>query len=271
MKIRPAIWPQSIPWSVRLQGFHARRVRTEVSRVAKGRGLDLALQPIFDIHSGRPIGYEALSRPRAFDQSPAELLEEATRQGRRWAVERSMRRRALAHLARLDRRALLFVNCSPGVLADERFVDDLLESLSSATNAKPRDLVLEITEEPDRTDGPGLDRAIAAVRKLGVQVAVDDVGAGSSGLRRIARFAPDWIKVDRGLVEELDRDAGAAGHVIAGLVSVADRCGARLIAEGVERPCQVERLRSLGVRFLQGFLLGRPVAAPAAPPPRLAA
>jgi EAL domain-containing protein (putative c-di-GMP-specific phosphodiesterase class I) len=118
-------------------------------------------------------------------------------------------------------------------------------------------VVLEITEHAKIDDYRRMNRAVERIRANGVRLAIDDAGAGFASLRHILRLAPDIIKLDGSLIAGIDRD-GAQQALAAGLISFAERIGATVIAEGIERPEQLEMLASLGVGHGQGYHLARP-------------
>jgi EAL domain-containing protein (putative c-di-GMP-specific phosphodiesterase class I) len=124
-----------------------------------------------------------------------------------------------------------------------------------------RELVLEVTEHKEITDYPAFRQA---VRGLGarVRLAVDDAGAGFAGLRHIVELRPSFVKLDRQLIADINSD-DARQAMVAGMVHFARNSGCWLIAEGVETEAELSCLRSLQLRYMQGYLLGQP-----APPER---
>ncbi|HZW07590.1 MAG TPA: GGDEF domain-containing protein, partial [Phycisphaerales bacterium] len=131
-------------------------------------------------------------------------------------------------------------------------------------------VVLEITE---RAGGDNLERVAQQVQKLkqlGFQIAIDDVGAGTSGLTRIMMLRPHWIKIDRELVSGIDGNRYKL-NLIRFMVHFARLSGVNVIAEGIERQEELAALISLGVRYVQGFLIARPSAAYQTIDPKLAA
>jgi EAL domain-containing protein (putative c-di-GMP-specific phosphodiesterase class I) len=122
-----------------------------------------------------------------------------------------------------------------------------------------RSLVLEITEHVAIED---YAKFRAAVETLGSSVgfAVDDAGSGYASFRHILELRPDYVKLDIGLVHEIDRD-DVRQALVAGIVYFAERTGCRLIAEGVETEGERARLQRLGVQYGQGYLLARPAPA----------
>lgn len=148
----------------------------------------------------------------------------------------------------------LSLNLSPAVLVSSA------EDLALALSEVDRPVVLELTEHMV-IDGYGPVRE--ALQRLGpdVKLAVDDAGSGFASLRHILELRPDFVKLDTSLVRDVHLDP-VRQAMIAGLASFASRTKCHLIAEGVESEAELQELRSLGIPYVQGFLVGRPVPAP---------
>ncbi|MEM7623318.1 MAG: EAL domain-containing protein, partial [Planctomycetota bacterium] len=153
--------------------------------------------------------------------------------------------------------ALLFLNCTPEVFIDERFPRRLASDLKNAPGIDPDRVVVEITERSSEQISSELFAACEHVRSLGFQTAIDDVGAGSSGLNRLTGLTPNWLKLDRELIDGIDHDPVRL-NLVRFMLNFARVSGASLIAEGIERPEELETLTRLGVPYAQGFLLARP-------------
>jgi EAL domain-containing protein (putative c-di-GMP-specific phosphodiesterase class I) len=119
-------------------------------------------------------------------------------------------------------------------------------------------LIVEITEHSTVDYYDELLAVLAPLRERGLRLAVDDAGAGYSSLRHILNMRPDFIKLDITLTQNIDLDP-ARKALAQALVGFAHDTGSRIIAEGVERRSELEVLRSIGVRKVQGYLLGRPL------------
>jgi EAL domain-containing protein (putative c-di-GMP-specific phosphodiesterase class I) len=119
-----------------------------------------------------------------------------------------------------------------------------------------RPIVIEITEHVAIDDYTTLR---AELRELGpaVRLAVDDAGAGYASFRHILELAPDFVKLDIGLIRRIDGDP-ARQALIAGMAYFAAKRRIRLIAEGIETGAELQTLRSLAIPYGQGYLLGRP-------------
>lgn len=229
--------------------------RAALSRLIEGDGLSMVVQPIVDLRTMSVHAYEALARfgEHGARRSPVHWFSLAEEFGERDALERACLRAALDLFGERPPEVRISVNLSAPVLLDDRTLQMLAE------HADLDGLILEITEEAlVRGDGQ-LQAAIAPLRARGACLAVDDMGAGYSGLRQITTVHPSYLKLDRSLVSGIDADDDRTA-LVGALVSYADHVGSLLVAEGIERPAELERLRKLGVPLAQGFHLGRPAA-----------
>jgi EAL domain-containing protein (putative c-di-GMP-specific phosphodiesterase class I) len=120
-----------------------------------------------------------------------------------------------------------------------------------------RRIVLEITEHAPVEDYGDLERALAPLREGGLTVAIDDAGAGFASLRHILRLRPDIIKVDKTLTQGIEFDSSKRALARA-LITFARDIGAEIVAEGIETSSEQAALHALGVRYGQGYHIGRP-------------
>lgn len=235
------------------------RKHSDVSSVLASGGPNIVFQPVVDIDSGVHRGYEALSRfTTAPPRTPDRWFAEASEVGLGPDLELSAISRALASLPLLEHGAFLAVNVSPETI--------LLPGLSALITHEvaPR-LVLELTEHEPVEDYTPVLRALAPLRDLGVRLAVDDTGAGYASLRHILTLDPDVIKLDISLVRDIQTDP-VRRALVAALVGFARETGFKVIAEGVENAQELAVLRTLGVRWAQGFHLAKPAALISSPP-----
>jgi len=224
-----------------------------LERAVTGVGVDVHLQPIVNVSQRSIVGYESLAR---FDHpsgmTPDRWFAEARERGLTADLELAVLRTTLRHRGDLPPGCFLSLNMEPDALMDHRV------SLFLANQESLAGLVVEFTEHIDAGAIAGLASAIDDLRRAGAKIAVDDAGAGYSGLKRIVELKPDYLKIDRSLVMDLDRnDANAA--IVEMLGGFAARIDAWVIAEGVERPAELDQLRRLRIPLVQGYLLGRPL------------
>ena len=234
----------------------AHGVRREgLRRVLNGEGLSMVFQPIVDLAGGRVVAVEALSRfstePR---RSPDAWFADAAALGLGVELELLAIRSALAHLDELPAGARLSLNASPVALC----TPDLLEALAAFPGER---LAVEITEHAAVLDYPALRTALAGLRARGVQLMIDDAGAGFSSFKHILDLGPDVIKLDLSLTRDIDSDP-LRRALTASLLAFADEIGATIVAEGIETQAELETLRALGITHGQGYLLATPGPGP---------
>jgi len=236
-------------------------LREAINDVIARRAVSVLFQPIVDLRSAEITGYEALTRP---DESTpfsgaAELFDAAERCGLSGAIEHLARRLALETMRDSDDGVLLFLNNSPVVFSEETFVEMIVGELEEIGGVPAHRLVMEITERSAHGHIHGLTRRSLALRERGFSVALDDVGAGISGLNQIMSLRPNWIKLDIELISDIDLDP-LKQNLIRSFVHFAKLGNMSVVAEGIEREDELRVLIDLGVSHGQGFFLARPGA-----------
>ncbi len=204
-------------------------------------------QPIADLHSGAVVGYEALSR-FTDGTRPDVMFGLAERAGIGLELEEATLAAALAAATVLRPAAYLSLNVSPAMIASGR--------LRPLLAGSERPIALEITEHVVVEDYAELRAALTALGP-NVHLVVDDAGAGYASLRHILELAPNYVKLDIGLVRGIDTDP-ARQALIAGMTYFAVKRKVRLVAEGIETAAELKMLRELAIPYGQGYLLGRP-------------
>ncbi len=224
-----------------------------VRKMLQTDGISMVYQPIFDLNRAAIAGFEALARFTATPaRSPDLWFSEAHAVGlgvelELMAIENSLR--AMPHLCEgLD----LAVNASPETILDPRF-ESLLSTLPSVKH-----LVLEITEHAAVERYEEIAERLKPYRDRGLQLAVDDAGAGYASFRHILNLEPDRIKLDMSLTRDIDIDP-ARRALAAALIHFSLDTGSKLVAEGVETAAEAAALIELGVDKAQGYFLGRPM------------
>jgi EAL domain-containing protein (putative c-di-GMP-specific phosphodiesterase class I) len=234
--------------------------RRALERLVGGEGLSMVVQPIVDVRTNTVHAYEALARfaePR-LDGSPLQWFARAEELGERSALERACLCQALELFARRPAGTRLSVNLSAPVLLDpltRKMLDDTRAGDANGLEG----LIVEITEETLVHADMELARAIAPLTARGAHLAIDDMGAGYSGLRQITAVRPGYLKLDRSLISGIDRDSERAA-LVGALAGYASQVGSMLVAEGVETEAELAVVRGLGVPLVQGFYFSRPAS-----------
>jgi EAL domain-containing protein (putative c-di-GMP-specific phosphodiesterase class I)/DNA-binding NarL/FixJ family response regulator len=226
----------------------------QIHRILETGGVECVFQPIVALETGEPVGFEALAR---FDsepvRSPGAWFAEATALGYALELEIAAVETAISCIDRLPSDAFMTLNVSPASIMSPR----LTETIGRA----PLDrIIVEVTEHALITDYPKLRSAIAALRRGGARLAVDDVGAGHASLRHILQLDPDLIKLDVSLTREIQTQRTQRAMASA-LVTFAGEVGASVIAVGIETEAELAVIRELGVPLGQGYYFGRPDSA----------
>jgi EAL domain-containing protein (putative c-di-GMP-specific phosphodiesterase class I) len=233
-----------------LEGEKRKLEWSRVRGVLDRDDIDIEFQPVFDLTDCRIVSLEALARfwtePM---RSPSAWFAEATEVGLGVELELAAIRSALQRLEDFPPDVALALNVSPTTALDRRFCELLLDVADR--------VVIEITEHAQVDDYEELQRALAPLRQRGAKVAIDDVGAGFANLRHILRLAPDIVKLDLSLTQEISRDP-AREALATSLVGFAEGVGASIVAEGISSDEDLALLRALGVAYGQGFYLARP-------------
>lgn len=237
----------------------------ELQRIIDQQLVTTLFQPIVDCQKRMVLGYEVLSRgPSDSPLHGAPSLFQAGEQcGQVIRLERACLQEAGQSCLRHGINHLVFVNVSPGLLSPEAFSEDRLQSLLTTHGIKPENVVIELSERYPADNPAVLKARLIALKQRGFRVAIDDLGTGYSGLKLWSEIQPDFVKIDRHFIRDVDRDL-VKKEFVRSVINLCERLGCRLIAEGVETVAELTLLRSMGIHLIQGFLLGRPNPFPAA-------
>ena len=252
-----------------------RRVRErdqkeQLLEIIYNRQIWTAFQPIVEIESRQVVGWEGLSRgPRGSDlELPLVLFGRAGRHGLTEELERSCRRQGFVDWEVFGAPGRLFFNTVPATIRDTSFIGrGVLDYLGPRMS--PRLVTLEITERQVIENLNLYRDAMHAFLDMGFSFAIDDVGAGYSGLETVAALKPNYLKIDMSLVRDVHQKK-MSQQVVKAIVEMSGGIGATVIAEGIQTQEEADAVRELGVRFGQGYHFGRPVDPYASPRPKVA-
>lgn len=234
-----------------------------IEQIILERRLHAVFQPILDFRLRGIIAFEGLVRGPASSvlHTPAALFAAAREAGLEGELETLCRRIIVTAFANSGLPGKLFLNCSPqSVLEFSDSRDRLLASLEEL-GLTPQRIVIELTENQQVADLPGIRRVLDEARSLGCQFAIDDLGAGFSNLRLWSEIRPEFVKIDRHFIEGIAGDTFKY-HFVRAMQDMADVCAARLIAFGIENEDDFLAVRDLGIVSGQGSFIGRPMPMP---------
>ncbi len=223
---------------------------TEFHEILQHERIRTLYQPIVSLRDGSIHGYEALSRgPEGSAlESPFALFALAEYLGVTWELEYACRRLAIERFARLQSEALLFLNVNPTIMQDSRFHQGMTKDALLQAGVPASRVVLELTERTAITNYPDFTRMLDHYRGQGFRVAVDDLGAGYSGLNLLCQVRPKYLKVDMALIRDIHRDTFKQ-QMVKFTVDFARATESTLIAEGIEQEAELLTLLELGVDF----------------------
>lgn len=240
-----------------------RHLEGDLLRAIERDELYVHYQPIVDIAGSQIVGVEALARWQHLEHgivSPMRFIPLAESSGVVTQVDLRVMEKACREIRRLSQAGLiksrgftLNVNLSTQYLADENLVGDIRRVLEQE-RFPAGNLTLEVSEDAVR----GAAQQIADLKTLGVRVIIHDFGTGYSSLGYLKQSPVDGLKVDRSFVLPIGVDQASAAIVRSSLW-LAQLLGLEITVVGVEEPTQLERLRELGGRLVQGFYFSEPV------------
>ena len=218
-------------------------------------GFEYAYQPIVDLNQRTVYAHEALVRgPQG--QGAATVLAQVN-DDNRYRFDQACRVKAIKGASALGIAEYLSINFLPNAIyKPELCIRTTLEA--ARVHGFPLErIIFEVTEGERVEDGPWFAEILREYKRCGFKTAIDDFGAGYAGLSLLADFQPDIIKLDMGLVRNLDRDR-ARRTIVSSMVKMCEAMNIEVIAEGVETAAERDALRDAGVYLMQGYFFARP-------------
>ena len=241
---------------------------TQLEMALANNEFSVLYQPIQSAHTQRIVAVEALLRwnhPTRGELAPGEFLELANESGLiapigDWVLRTAAHQvRAWIDAGITDARLALHVNVSRRQLADTTFVDRVVTILRDA-RIDGSQLVCETSEATLVDNNPAILRTVSALKRTGVQIAVDDFGSGYSSLAALRTFPANQLKLDGTLVRDVGRIDGGDDPIVRSLIQLAHSLDLVVIAEWVGTDDQMQRLRVLGCDLLQGNRIAAPMS-----------
>jgi EAL domain-containing protein (putative c-di-GMP-specific phosphodiesterase class I) len=217
----------------------------------------MAYQPIVDVSAEKVFGYEALVRGER-GESAGSILGQVTK-ANRYAFDQSCRVKAISLAAQLglfDTGAQLSINFMPGAVCSPAASIQLTPAIAREVGFPCDQIIFEITEQ-EAVDRAHIRGIVKDYRQRGFKIALDDFGAGYSGLNLLADLPADIIKLDMDLTRNLPQRPAALA-IVKVMVQLARTLGSQLIAEGIETVDEYNALRRCGIHLMQGYLFAKP-------------
>ncbi|GGU77887.1 diguanylate phosphodiesterase [Pseudomonas laurentiana] len=224
-----------------------------------GKKLDfdfsMAFQPIIDIRNHSVFAYEALVR--GLDGSGAATILGNVNEENRYAFDQACRVKAVELAAKLQMPCFVSINFLPNAVYKAETCIRATLNAARRFGFPTERLIFEITENEELVDKEHLKSIIREYKLQGFKTAIDDFGAGYSGLNLLAEFQPDIIKLDMSLVRRICTDP-VRQAIVKGILGVCQALNINVIAEGVETTAELQQLLALGINLYQGYLFARP-------------
>ena len=239
-------------------------IKDALDYIIQNKQIRTVFQPIISLRDGSILGHEALSRITFESEikNPDMLFTIAEQYNRLWDLELLCRTKALESAHKFmtpNYNKKLFINVNPHTMHDETFKKGFTKILLEQYEITPNDIVFEITERNVITDMNNFKETIEHYKSQDYIIAIDDAGAGYSGLNLISDVNPTYIKLDMKLIRNVDKDS-LKYALVKGMVEFSNVSNIQLIAEGIETYDELDTIVNLGVQYGQGYFIQKPEA-----------
>jgi EAL domain-containing protein (putative c-di-GMP-specific phosphodiesterase class I) len=234
-------------------------------KIMKNDKMSTFFQPIIKLTTGETIGFEALNRPAVTNlfASTEEFYEFVGQSNQVFLFECFCRNISLKRFMErlndnlLQRNTLLFINIHPRVLMDSNYQSGETLQLLASLGIDPKQVVFELTERSAVTDFSMFEKVLSHYRSQGFRIAIDDVGSGHNSLKTLIYLKPEFIKLDKSIIQNIDQNIEQQ-QLVKLIIEYAKQSGTEIIAEGIERAKELAFIKQQGVHYAQGFALGQP-------------
>jgi len=239
-----------------------RNDRQAIFDLLDGNALTVHFQPIFSAKDGSVYGYEALTR--IIGENPFNNIEELFQKAILTNTISSFDVRCRENAIRLaatnginQRDSYLFVNICPEAMMDPSHMAGITDEIAEECGISKDKIILEITEESAIYNYDIFTQAISCYKERGYRIAIDDFGAGHGGLKMLSIIEPDFVKIDRHFISNIDK-AIIKSNLVDSISTACHRMGIKVIAEGIETEEELKVVLNMGIDLLQGYYLYRP-------------
>lgn len=238
------------------------QIEKDLNYIINNKQIRTIFQPIVSLRDGSIFGHEALSRIicQSSISNPDELFAAAEKYNRLWQLELLCRTKALeaAFVFMIPPYSKkLFINVNPQIIHDENFKTGFTKEFLKQYKINPSSIIFEITERNVITDISSFKSTITYYKNQEYSIAIDDTGAGYSGLNLISEVSPHFIKLDMNLIRGIDKDT-LKHALVKGMVEFSKASNISIIAEGIETYEELKTVINLGVQYGQGYYIQKP-------------
>jgi len=240
------------------------KLENELRNALDNKNFEVHYQPQMDLKTGKIISVEGLVRWNSFEGPlihPDSFIPFSETAGLIFDIDRIVMEKAFLEIGGLINKSRfplkLSLNCSAKVIHLKN-LPDIIKSSLSAFNLNPQWFEIEITETTIMKHFKESLDVILSLRDIGISISLDDFGTGYSSLSQLKNLPIDSLKIDRSFIEELSNNRGDA-HVVEAIVSLSQKFGVKVIAEGVETAEQLGFLKTIGCDIVQGYYISKPL------------
>jgi len=236
---------------------------SKLHEIIEQRKLTAYFQPIICMPTAEIIGYEGLIRGPSGTplHSPVDIFHTAKQYGVLLELEHLCRQVVLEAFSQLNLEGKLFLNISPECFLDFGFWTEDTVSYIQSLGLNFQRIVIELTESHPIHDYRLMLEAARYYRELGLEVAIDDLGEGFSSLRLWLELMPEYVKIDKHFIQNINQDPVKLQFVNS-IQQIADNSNSLIIAEGIETQSEFMIVKDLGIACGQGYFIARPEPVP---------
>lgn len=234
--------------------------KNDFTRLLAEERITTLFQPIVSLKDGSIFGIEALSRGPANSiyESPIDLFDMAESMNMTWELELICRKKALQKFKQENLSCKLFLNVDPNIMHDSSYTQGLTREYLQSYSLAAEDIIFEITERAAIRNMTDFVSVLNNYKSQEYKIAVDDVGAGYSGLNMISDIRPHYIKIDMNLIRNVDKDR-VKEALIKSMYEFSRISNTDIVAEGIETEAELLTLINMGIDYGQGYFIKKPV------------
>lgn len=220
-----------------------------------GFQFDYAFQPIVDINAKAVFAHEALVRGPNGESAMSVLTQ--VNEDNRYRFDQACRVKAIKGASQLGMQVPVSINFLPNAIYKPEVCIRTTLAAAEVHGFPLSQIIFEVTEGERVEDGPWFASILREYKRCGFKTAIDDFGAGYAGMKLLADFQPDLIKIDMDLIRHVDANR-ARQAIVRSLVSLCEDMDIQVIAEGIETAAERDFLQDVGIHLMQGYWFAKP-------------